>query len=78
MKQKRKVHEKISEYIRKSLYNCNINHTQVVKSPIADDCMKVNIHGYNEPQLVPKVLLQVSVRELHNNLVSTTKDGGWI
>ena len=29
-----------------------------------------------EPQLVPKLLLQVSVRELHNSLVSDPNDGG--
>ena len=29
-----------------------------------------------KPQLVPKLLLQVSVRELHNSLVSDTNDGG--
>ena len=29
-----------------------------------------------EPQLVPKLLLQVSVIELHNILVSDTNDGG--
>ena len=29
-----------------------------------------------EPQLFPKLLLQVSVRELHNSLVSDTNDGG--
>ena len=28
-----------------------------------------------EPQLVPKLLLQVSVRELHNSLVSDPNDG---
>ena len=28
-----------------------------------------------EPQLVPKLLLQVSVRELHISLVSDTSDG---
>ena len=32
--------------------------------------------GYTEPQLVLKCLLQVSARELHNNIVSDTKDGG--
>ena len=48
----------------------------VVQSPIVNDCLKVNIYGHTEPQLVPKLLLQVSVRELHNNLVSATKDGG--
>ena len=29
-----------------------------------------------EPQLVPKRLLQVSVRELHNSRVSNPNDGG--
>ena len=29
-----------------------------------------------EPQLVTKLLLQVSVREPHNNLVSDPNDGG--
>ena len=29
-----------------------------------------------EPQIVPRLLLQVSVRELHNRLVSDTNDGG--
>ena len=29
-----------------------------------------------EPQLVPKFLLQMSVRELHNSLVSDPNDGG--
>ena len=29
-----------------------------------------------EPQIVPNVLLQVSVREFHNRLVSYANDGG--
>ena len=36
----------------------------------------MKIDGNTEPQLVTKLLLQVSVRELHNNIVSATKDGG--
>ena len=31
---------------------------------------------HTEPQLVPKLLLQVSVRELHNSLLSDPNDGG--
>ena len=52
-----------------------MHHTEVVKSPIVNGCLKVKFDGHTEPQLVPKLLLQVSVRELHNNLVSATKDG---
>ena len=53
-----------------------MNHTQVVQAPIANDCLKGKIDGYTEPQLVPKSLLQVSVRKFRNNLVSATIYGG--
>ena len=53
-----------------------MRHPQVVPSPIINDCLKVKIDGYTEPQLVPKFLLQVSVRELHKTLVSATIYGG--
>ena len=33
-------------------------------------------YDQTEPQLVPKLLLQVSVREVHNSLVSDPTDGG--
>ena len=47
-----------------------------MQSPIANDFLKVKFDGYTEPQLVQKQLLQVSVRELHKNIVRTTKNGG--
>ena len=53
-----------------------MHHPQVVQPPIANDCLKVKIDSHTEPQLVPILLLQVSVKELHNNLVSETDDGG--
>ena len=33
-------------------------------------------YGHTEPQLDPKLLLKVSVRELHNRLVSDIDNGG--
>ena len=53
-----------------------MHHPQVVQSPIFNDCLRVKIDGYNEPQLVPKLLLHVSFRELYNNLVGATKYSG--
>ena len=76
MNQKRKGESNSSKEISKSLYNRIINHPQVVQSQISNDCLKMKIDGYTEPQPVPKLLLQVSVRELHNNLVSATEYGG--
>ena len=46
-----------------------------MKYPIANDCLKVSIGGHYEPKLVSKLLLQVSVRELHNNMVSPQEEG---
>ena len=34
------------------------------------------LYDQTEPTVVPKLLLQVSVRELHNGLVSDPNDGG--
>ena len=76
LKQKLKGRSKFSKEIKKSLYNWIMHYPQVLQSPIANDYLKMKIYGYTEPQLVPKHLLQVSVRELHNNLVSSTIDGG--
>ena len=47
-----------------------------MQSPIYNDCLKVSIGGHYEPQLVPKLLLQVSVQEIHNIMVSTPEEGG--
>ena len=65
-----------NEQIKQSIYNCIMHHPQVVQSPIANYCMKVKIDGHTEPQLIPKILLQMSVRELHNTLFSTIIYGG--
>ena len=53
-----------------------MHHPKFVKSPIFNDFLKLNIDGHTEPQLVPKLLLKVSVRELHNRLVSDSVDRG--
>ena len=53
-----------------------MHHPQVFKSPIFNDILKVNIDDHTKPQMVPKLLLQVSVIELHNKIVSDTDNGG--
>ena len=39
---------KINDQIKKSPYDWIINHPQVVKSPIVNDFLKVNIDGHTE------------------------------
>ena len=69
-KPKRKGHSKINEQTKRNLYTWITCHTQVVQSPISNDCLKFMLDDQTEPQQVPKLLLQVSVREIHNSLVS--------
>ena len=76
IEKKRKVNSKINDQIKNSLYNWIMNHPQVVQSPIVNACLKVRIDGHTEPQLVTELILQVSVREIHNSLFSDTEDGG--
>ena len=52
-----------------------MHHPQVVQSPIANNYLKVKIDGHTKPQLFPKLLLHVFVREYHKNLDRNTKDG---
>ena len=51
-------------------------HPQVVQSTIFNNFLKVKLDGHTELQLVQKLLLPVSFRELHNNLVSDTENFG--
>ena len=76
LKQNQKGNSQIHEQIKKPLYNWIIHHPQVVQSPIVNVFLKMKMDGYTEPQIVPKLLLHVSVRELYNNLVINKKDGG--
>ena len=72
----RKGYSKINEQIKRNLYTWITRHPQVFQSPISNNCLKVMFDYQTEPQLVPKLLLQVSVRELNNSLVSDPNDGG--
>ena len=75
-KTKLKKHSKINDQIERNLYTWITHHPKVVQSPISNDYLKVMLDDQTEPQLVPKLLLQVSVRELHNILVSDPNYGG--
>ena len=73
---KRKGYSKINEQIKHNMYAWTTRHPQIVKCPVSNYCLKVIYDDHTEPQLVPKLLLQVYVRELHNSLVSDPNDGG--
>ena len=60
----------------KYLYNWILHHPQVVKYKIDNDCLKVSIDSHSETQLVPKLLLEVYVQELHNIMASQPESVG--
>ena len=68
----KKGHTRTNKYI----YNCILQHPQVVQSPISNNPLKVSIDGHSEPKLVSKLLLQVSVQELHNIMETPQEEGG--
>ena len=74
-KTKLKRHSKINKNIKCNMYAWITHHPQVVQSPIYNDFLKVMFDDQTEPQLVPELLLQVSIIELNNNLVSDPNDG---
>ena len=57
----RRGHTKISEQIKKSLYNFILQNPEVVQSPISNDCLKLSNDSTYEPQLVPKLLLKTFI-----------------
>ena len=58
---KSKGHAKINKQVNKYFNNWILQHPQVVQSLIVNDFLKLCIDGQSEPQLVTKVLRQVSV-----------------
>ena len=77
---KRKGWTKINKDVEESVISFIENHPNVVQSPIMNDFVCVNDKA--NPTLVhkvPKLLLQVSIRELHNDLIEqlpeASKDG---
>ena len=72
---KRRGHSKINQKVKGALYNWILNNSHVVQSPIANNFPYVYIDS-NSKTLMPKMLLQFSVRELYNITVIPPKKCG--
>jgi hypothetical protein len=75
-RRKRKLWRNVDQDVRDKLHAWIINHEMVIESPISNDILlKLNpVTGIKER--VPKLLLQIPVRELHNDLVKPIEEGG--
>ena len=67
-------HSKINYQIKRNIYTWITRHPQVMQSPIFNDFIKVIFDDNTEPQMVPKLLLQVSIIEPRNSLVVDPND----
>ena len=72
---KQRINTKINQRVKKALYSWILKYPRVMVSPISNDFIKLPIDGREEPQLFPKLLLQVSVREIHNIMVGPQEEG---
>ena len=77
---KSKGWKKVDKDLKEKVISFIENHPNVVKSPIMNDY--VSVKDKDDPSVVhkvPKLLLQVSIRELHNDLIEqlpeASKDG---
>ena len=68
-----KGNSKINDRIKKSLYNRIMHHPQVVQSPIVNDCLKFDIDGHTEPQLVKNYYCRYPLENFITDLLVTHK-----
>jgi hypothetical protein len=67
---------KITPEIREKLNHWILAHPQVVQSPITSDTLLLPDRETGLTICVPKLLLEISIRELHNDLIAPPKSGG--
>jgi len=69
-------HRKITIAVKEAIVSWVHQHENVVTSPIYSKTLLVKRPGSIEKQRVPKLLLEIPVRELHNLLVAPIDQGG--
>ena len=69
-------HSTINQQIKSILYNWILQHPQFVESPIANNSIKLSIDDQVETQVVPRLLLKVYFREVHNTMLHPIEEGG--
>ena len=70
-------HSKVTPVIRQKLHDWILDHPHVIDSPISNDCLWIKDPEAPEGRRrVGKLLLEISVRELHNDLLDTPENGG--
>ena len=67
---KRKGNIKVSNALKQKIYSFIEDHPHVIQSPIANDLLLVKDEcNPQKTKRVPKLLLQIPIRQLHNDIV---------
>ena len=73
---KRSKYSKISDDLKKRVVNWLTDHPRIIQSPLANDVLLIkNPENPKQKIPVPKLLREISIRELHNDLISKTSSG---
>jgi hypothetical protein len=72
----RKGFSKIMPEIREKLNQWILGHPQVIQSPITIDTLLLPGRETGVVMCVPKLLIEISIRELHNDLIESPESGG--
>ena len=66
----RKGYTKITSAVKAALHAWVLNHPRVVNSPIANETLLVKNPATGEVERVSKLLGEISIREMHNDLIA--------
>jgi hypothetical protein len=73
---KKKGQRKVTEPMRRALHTWVLNHPNVVDLPIARDTLFIKDPETGVKKRTGKLLLEILVQELHNNLLEPSVNGG--
>ena len=74
---KRKMYRKISDEVIGGIRKWILNHLHVVISLISNDTLMIKDDDTGRMVTVAKILLEISVRELNNDLISPPSEGAY-
>jgi hypothetical protein len=75
--QSRQGYSKVSPAIRSKFLEWFMNHPNVVESPITNETLLIHNLVTGQKERVSKLLLPISIRELHNDMLLPPDEGGF-
>ena len=71
----RRKYSKITSELKVKLHNWILRHPHVIKSPYPQDTLLWKKQD-GTVERIPKILISISIRELHNDMLKKESDGG--